>query len=228
MKHIDVMWDLARIIIEVVSTTACFIFVWFLIKPYWFTREDRYLGLPLGFGFLGVSYVISALAYSKSFWFKELLWLQLLTRTFAFVFLAITYYFSTKPAKNTRPLWDITFSLLIVALIAFIILVFIAPQVASGEYTASQLHVRTFNVICLVYVAIHTLRNHMREPSPATLWIPLGFILLGISQYSLLFWYIDSSCTAFWGAIGIRLAALAVFLFVAYKTFYSKKEEKEP
>ena len=54
------MWDLARIIIEVVSATACFILVWFMIKPYQLTGEGRYLGLPLGFLFLGVSFTISS------------------------------------------------------------------------------------------------------------------------------------------------------------------------
>ncbi|MCW4030190.1 MAG: hypothetical protein NWE92_11160 [Candidatus Bathyarchaeota archaeon] len=101
----------------------------------------------------------------------------------------------------------------------------VSPQVASSSYTDGQLYVRTFNIMCLAYVAAHTLRSHIREPNPATLWIPLGFILLAVSQYSLLFWYIDASFAAFWGSIGIRLAALAVFLFVAIKTFCTKKDE---
>lgn len=217
------MYDEARITVEVVSAIVCFIIVRFMIKPYWLTRESRYLGLPLGFSFLGVSYLISALAYSKLFYFFELLWIQLLARTFAFVFLVVTYHFSKKPSKNTRLLWDTTFSLLIVTLIALFLLVVIFPQVASHSYNSSQLYVRIFNIICLSYIAIHTLRSHVKKPDPTTIWVPLGFILLAISQYSLLFWYIDDSFAAFTGSLALRLAGLAVFLAVVYRSFYDRK-----
>jgi hypothetical protein len=196
-----------------------------MIKPFRLTGEGRYLGLPLGFSFLGISYIIAALAYSQlTNFFGELLWLQLLMRTFAFVFLATTYYFSKEPLKNTRLLWNITLSVLIVALVASFLVIIIAPQIASPTYTAIQLYVRIFNIICLSYIAIHTLRSHIKNPDPTTIWIPLGFILFGISQYSLLAWYIDSSYTAFIGALALRLAALTVFLLVAYRTFYISRK----
>lgn len=219
---------LARITVEVVSAIVCLILVKFMIKPFRLTGEGRYLGLPLGFSFLGISYIIAALAYSQlTNFFGELLWLQLLTRTFAFVFLATTYYFSKEPLKNTRLLWNITLSVLIVALVASFLVVIIAPQIASPTYTAIQVYVRIFNVICLSYIAIHTLRSHIKNPDPTTIWIPLGFILLGISQYSLLAWYIDSSYTAFTGALALRFTALTVFLLVAYRTFYSSRRRAD-
>jgi hypothetical protein len=218
------MYEEARVAIEVVSAIACFILVRFMIKPYTFTREGRYLGLPLGFSFLGISYAFSAIAWTGAFYFFGLLWVQLITRTFAFVFLAITYYFSEKPS-NTRLLWDFTLSLLIVAAAVLFPLGFLAPQFASDSYNAFQVYIRVFTVPCLVYIAIQTLRSHIKNPDPTTIWIPQGFILLAISQYSLLFWYTDASYPAFWGAMALRLAALAIFLFVSYRTFYrgSKK-----
>jgi hypothetical protein len=194
-----------------------------MIKPFWLTREVRYLGLPLGFGFLGISYAIAAIAYTGLFHFFELLWIQFLARTFAFVFLALTYYFSKKTSKNTRILWDVTFSLLIISLIILFIVAFIFPQTASDNYTASQIYVRVFNVICLSYIAIHTLRSHISKPDPTTIWVPLGFILLAASQYSLLFWYTDNSLAAFTGSLVLRLTALAVFLVVSYSSFHEGK-----
>ena len=96
----------------------------FMIKPYRLTGEARYVGLPLGFSFLGISYILSTLTVSQPYYSLAIFsWLQLLIRTFAFAFLATTYYFSKKPSKNTRLLWDTTLSLLIVALItAFLLL----------------------------------------------------------------------------------------------------------
>jgi hypothetical protein len=194
-----------------------------MIKPFWLTREVRYLGLPLGFGFLGISYAISATAYTGLFHFFELFWIQFLARTFAFVFLAVTYYFSKKTSKKTRTLWDVTFSLLIISLITLLIVAFIFPQTASDSYTTSQIYVRVFNVICLSYIAIHTLRSHVKKLDATTIWVPLGYILLAVSQYSLLFWYNDNSLAAFTGSLVLRLMALAVFLVVSYRSFHEWK-----
>ncbi len=215
---------IARILVEIVSTIICIILVRFMIKPYKLTRESRYIGLPLGFGFLAASYAIGALTWSETFFFGQLLWVQFMARTFSFVFLALTYYFSNRSSKGTRTLWNITFSVLVVVAIFLLLLVFITPQVATSAYRASQMYVRTFNLLCLGFIAIHTLRSHVREPDPTTIWIPMGFVLLAISQYSLLFWYIDSSLAAFWGAVAIRLMALTVFLLVAYRTFYGSEK----
>jgi len=217
------MYEEARITVEVVSVIVCFILVRYMIKPYWLTREVRYLGLPLGFGFLGISYAIAAIAYTELFYFTELLWIQFLARTFAFVFLAVTYYFSKKTSKNIRLLWNITFSLLIVCLVGLFLLSFIFPQITASSYSASQLYVRVFNIICLSYIAIHTLKSHISKPDPTTIWTPLGFVLLAISQYSLLFWYSDNSLAAFTGSLVLRLMALSVFLAVSYRSFHKRK-----
>jgi hypothetical protein len=213
---------LARITVEVVSVIICAVLMKFMVKPYQLTKEARYLGLPLGFGFLGLSYILSAIAFSRPLHVnRELAWLQLLTRTFAFVFLATTYYFSKKPSKNTRLLWDVTLSLLIVVFVTLFIELFVSPQFARDSYNFAQLYLRFFSLICLSYIVIHTLRSHIKKPDPTTIWFPLGFMLLGISQYSLLFFYFDGSLSAFTGALVTRLIALAIFLSVSYRTFCS-------
>jgi heme A synthase len=210
-----------RTVVEIVSAILCFILIRFMIKPYKLTGEGRYLGLPLGFGFLGVSYILGAIAFSQTFFpYRELAYIQLFSRTFAYCFLVVTYYFSKKPSKNSRIKWDITLSLLIVALTASIVIAIIIPQFAVDSYQAAQVYVRIFNIICLIYISIHTLRSHINKPDRTTILIPFGFILLGISQYSLLIWAIDESIFAFNGALVLRLTALAIFLFVSYLTFY--------
>jgi len=220
---------LTRIIIEVVSAIVCIILVKFMTKPYQLTKEARYLGLPLGFGFLGMSFAISAVVYSlkPNIFYMDLLWVQSLMRTFAFVFLAMTYYFSKKLSKDIRVASDMTFGLLIVVLVVLFLIIFVTPQVASQYYSVSQIYVRSFDIICLTYVALHTLRSHIKKPDPTTIWIPLGFILLAISQYSLLFWYTDLSLAAFAGSMALRLVGLFVFLLVSYRTFYSSGKLRE-
>jgi hypothetical protein len=84
--------------------------------------------------------------------------------------------------------------------------------------------VRVFDLICLSYISIHALKSHMEQPDPTTLMIPLGYILLGIGQYSLLVWAVDHSIFAFFGALALRLAGLGVFLFVSFRTFYGSEK----
>ena len=210
-----------RVTVEAVSAFICLILLWFMVKPYRLTREDRYLGLPLGFGFLGLTYILGAISFSMpDYFFKGLDWLQLIARTLAFTFLAVTYYFSRKPLRNSRIIWDVTFSLLIIIVTSLVAVGITLTGLNSNTYQTAQVYIRIFNIICLVYISFHTVRSHLEEPDPSTIWIPFGFIILGVSQFSLLIWAIDRSLSAFWGALVLRLVALIIFLLVSYNTFY--------
>jgi len=224
------MDNLALILVEVVSAALCFVLLRFMIKPYRATGEGRYLGLPLGFGFLGISYVFMAVAlYFESFRFvEEIKWLQLFTQAYAFAFLAATYYFSKKPSKNTRLWWNITYAALIFAAVVSYLVVVEPPMFGLPSYKTADEYFRLFNIICLAYVSVHTLRSHVSRPDPETIWIPFGYLLLGFSQYSLLVWSIDSSFSAYVGAYFLRLTSLLIFLFVSYRVFYgSRKAPRE-
>ena len=215
-----------RIVYEVTSTIICLILVRFMIKPYQITRESRYLGLPLGFGFLGATYALSAFVYFQPYFFgSRTIYLQVVLRTFAFVFLCVTYYFSRKNAEDSRKLWNTTLGLLITVFLVLFLLVSI-PDVTMPSYQVISSFTRVFNLICIVYLCAHTLRSHIEKPNPETIWIPFGYIFLAISQYSLIIYAIDSSMSAWWGALAIRWAGLAMFLFVSYKSFYSIKKEE--
>jgi hypothetical protein len=214
------MYEEIRIAIEVASAIICFILLWFMVKPYSLTRQSRYLGLPLGFGFLGIGSVISAIAtITPGYFNNQLAWLQLLPRTFAFLFLAVTYYFSKKPAKKSHLISDVTISLLIFILLTLVISMILNPQFASEGYLASSVYFRFCNLICLFYICIHTLNSHTKNIAASNIVIPFGFILMGISQYSIIIWSIDRSIFAFWSAMILRFASLAVFLYVACKAF---------
>jgi hypothetical protein len=217
------MYDVERITIEVASAIACFILVRFMIKPFRLTLETRYLGLPLGFGFLGVSYAFSALSYSPLFDFNNEGLVQLFVRAFAFLFLAVTYYFS-KSEKKPKLLWNTTLGILTAIFVILILLIIISPKFLRSDYQFAQIFVRFFSLICLSYISIHALKSHIEQADPVTLLVPLGYVLLGIGQYSALIWAVDASILALFGGLALRLAGLAVFLFVSYRTFYSSKK----
>lgn len=194
-----------------------------MIKPYQITKENRYLGLPLGFGFLGATYALSAFVYFQPYFFgTSTIYLQAVVRTFAFVFLCVTYYFSRKKAENSRCLWNATIILLFTVLITSVILLKI-PQISMPSYQITSAFTRVFNLICIVYLCAHTLRSHIEKPDSDTIWSPFGYILLGISQYSLIIYANDNSMSAWWGALAIRWAGFAIFLIIAYRSFWNTK-----
>ena len=209
------------ILAEAVSAIICFVLVWFMIKPYRFTGESRYVGLPLGFVFLGISYLFMGFAlFSDTLIFiEDMKWLQLLTQAFAFAFLAVTYYFSKRTSKRKRLRWQITFTGLIVALVISYLIVFVPPTFVLPSYKTVDEYFRLVNVLLVSYISLHALRSHTMKPDSKTLWFPLGYVLLVFSQYSSLVWSLDSSFTAFVGAHVLRLTGLMVFLLVSIHTF---------
>ncbi|MCL5876971.1 MAG: hypothetical protein M1540_04065 [Candidatus Bathyarchaeota archaeon] len=215
------MYEVPRLAIEIASAILYFILVRYMIKPYGLTREERYLGLPLGFGFLGVAETILAIGIILPI--HGIGTVSVVMRTFAFVFLAFTYYFSKKPSKNSRFAWIIILSSIIVGLTTWILSLVSAPLMTIGITTSFGIFLRILALVCLSYICIHTLRSHIKSLDPTTIWIPLGFILLAISQYSQLIRAADENYlygVAFVGGLAARLIGLAVFLYVAYRTFY--------
>jgi hypothetical protein len=214
------MFSIIQAIAEPSSAILCFILVWFMLKPYRLTGESSFLGLPIGFGIMGIGHLIAAVAAFSA----NLSWYMLLFRTFSFVFLAITYLFSGRSSKKSQHLWNVTLSALIVALIALSFLGVVSLNPLGESYDTASIYCRIFMEFCLLYIIFYTLRSHLRKPDPNTLWIPLGFIFLAISQYSFIFYSIDHSSAALWGGLVFRFTSLIVFLAVSYRTFYAEKE----
>ena len=225
------MYEIERIIVEVVSAIACFVLVKFMAKPYQLTGETRYLFLPFGFGFLGASFVFTAISFSleglqtRSPVFISWYWVELVVRAFAFLFLAMTYYFS-RLEKKAKPFWNATLVVLVTVLIVLNLLMISYPQLPWSSYLMVNTYVRFFSLICLLYISIHSLRTHIEQLEPKTLLVPLGYILLGISAYSSLIAAIDLTILPLIGALVLRLAGLGVLLFVCFKTFY-RSEPRE-
>jgi hypothetical protein len=229
LKKIDsAMPDLIQFVIEVVSAILSFALVGFMYKPFEFTREGRYLGLPLGFTFLGASEVF--LAAGIFYDFTELRVFSLISRTFAYIFIATTYFFSKKPKKNSSIIWNITFSLIIITSAALSLLM-VNGSIVGLELPANpSVYFRVIALICISYVFLHTLRSHIKNPDSNTIWIPLGFILLGISQYSSLIWASDAHYAygiAFAGGWITRIAGLCIFIAVSYLTLNKRLKTNE-
>lgn len=209
-------------VVEIISAVLCFILVIFMVKPYRYTGEGRYIGLPLGFGLLGFSYIFMGLTMvlGQVSFIEDMTWLQLFTQSYAFAFLTVTYYFSRRGHSQKHLLWEIVFTGLIVLAIISCLIVFVPPSFSLPDYKTIDEYFRVVNIVFISYIAIFTLKRAASSIDSKTMWIPLAFTLLGFAQYSSLIWSLDSSNTAFLGAHLLRLMGLLIFLYVAYQTFY--------
>ena len=225
---IDVVpYVIPRVSIEVISAVACFFLVRFMIKPYRLTGEGRYIGLPLGFGFLGASYAISAITFTELAGF-ELLWrFELIFRAFSFVFLAVVYYFSKRPSKNSRFVWNVVFSGLFVVLFSVVVVSFVVPQLPQNSYLILNFFVRVLSFVCIAYIFVHCLREKTIAQDSYAKWVLVAYGLLALSQYSSMVWALDLSFFAFWGTLMFRLMSLAVLLAVTYKIFLMPRKGSE-
>lgn len=220
------MDNLFFVLVEGVSAAIAFALVWFMVKPYRMTGENRFLGLPIGFAFLGVSYIFmgASLSLGESSLLDDVRWLQLFTGAYAFVFIAVTYHlsFETREQK-ARLLMQAFASLTVLVSIFLFVVVFLPPVLAFPSYKAADEYFRVFNMMLALYVTLQTLRSHALNPESKTILAPLGYALLAFSQYSFLIWSLDSSFSAFIGAHAIRIVGLLVFLFVSYEAIIARK-----
>lgn len=222
------MNNLVLILLESISAVMAAVLVRFMIKPYRMTGESRYLGLPLGFAFLGISYIFMgvSLFVEDPLVVDRVKWLQLFMGAYGFVFLAVTYYFSARtPQRGSRIFMHAIVSLAFLVLVLLFIILFLPPVFAVPGYREADEYFRLFSMILAVYVTLTALRSHALKPEPKTILAPLGYALLGFSQYSFLIWSLDSSFSAFAGAHVIRIASLLVFLFVSYKAIIATPQE---
>jgi hypothetical protein len=116
---------------------------------------------------------------------------------------------------------------LIVGLITTTLLLVSSPQFGIEAPTSLSIVFRTVDLFCITYICIQCLRSHIQKPDPTTIWIPIGYVVLGISQYSLLIRAMDENYSygfAFFGGLTLRLIGIAIFLIVTYSAFYRPKK----
>lgn len=224
------MSNIALSIVDIASAILCFILLRFMIKPYSTTGEERFLGLPLGFALLGISYIIMGCTafFASSAIIDALNYIQILAQAYAFAFLATSYYFSKKTAKNMRVWWMLAYPALFVAILYVYLVIIVPPHFGLPNYQDSDQALQIFNIIFLAYISVHTLRTENKNPTRNKIWIPYAFLLLGFSQFTLLVWSLDSSFIAYVAAYFLRIVSLLIFLFVTYRTFYNPIEKGAP
>ena len=109
---------------------------------------------------------------------------------------------------------------MIILIVLILLVTVISPQFSLDEYRFWSICIRVFSMTSISFIVYHSFKNHLGQSDPATLTIPLGFILLFVAQYSSIIWIVSASYVAFFGGLAFRLAGLSIFLYVSFKSYY--------
>jgi hypothetical protein len=165
-------------------------------------------------------------AISESF-----LWLRIATQGFGYVFVAFTYYFSSKDEKTSKNLLlVITFASTVSVSLILVGATLSAPFMGISTVDIVDETLGAINLVFVGYIVYHLskrLKSLLKEEISGVMWAPLAFTLLWLSQYSFLIWAIDGSLTAFAFAHVARLVSLILFIHVYYMPGRTQRESAE-
>jgi hypothetical protein len=210
----------------------------YFFKSFRFSGFGYLLGLPVGFVFLGTSFVFefgSLMYRSDPLLYPALFWIQLTLQSEAFALIALSYYYKNADGdqlgRKVKPR-DVLVTALPLVMVA---IPFIVPTSAlvSGPYfnypdlADLSFYMRIFNIAVLGYIFKSTIAALIKSANIKLLYVPAAFALLWLEQYSLVIAYFDNSATALVGSAVARIAGLTVFAYVMHSAASKRRMEIE-
>jgi hypothetical protein len=222
--------------ITAVSALLSWMISRFFFKSYTFSGFGYLLGLPVGFAFLGVSFIfeLSSLLYrADPLLYPAFFWIQMTLQSEAFALIALSYYYKNSDAngsgRKVRPR-DALVTMLPLAMVAIPFIVPTLSLVAAPYFNYSRLadlsfYMTAFNIVLLGFIIRKIGPTLARSGNLKMLYVPAGFALLGITQYSLILTYFDNSTVAFFGSLVARIAGLAIIAYTLHSVTSRKRME---
>ena len=237
------IFQTVSLLITIPSLLFSFIISWHFFRSYKFSGFGYLLGLPVGFVFLGLSFLfehLNVIYSSDHSLYPILFWIQLSLQSEALALIALSYRFKSAntsrnygyenhlgASKRIGPFRtmikgkEILSSAVPLIMIAIPFTVPISELVTDPDFNYSglsdlSLFMRTYNMAILCYIFIRSTISLVKAANIKLLYIPGAFALLWLEQYSLMITYFDNSIFAFLGSIIARSAGLTLFIYMVY------------
>lgn len=210
----------------------------YFFKSYAFAGFGYLLGLPVGFAFLGASFIfeVSSLIYqADQLLYPALFWIQMTLQSQAFALIALSYYYKNSDASGSgRKVRqrDVLFIILPLAMVATPFIVPTLSLAAEPYFNYSGLadlsfYMRIFNMAVIAFIFKSTIASLVKAANIKMLYVPAAFALLLLEQYSLILAYFDNSVIAFIGSAAARIAGLALFAYIIHRVSSKRRVEIE-
>jgi len=226
------------VIITATSVSLSLMISHYFFKSYAFSGFGYLLGLPVGFAFLGASFLfeVSSLMFKADpLLYPAFFWIQMLLQSEALALIALSYYYKNLDASNSgkrvraRDVLVTTIPLAMVA-IPFIVPTFVLASQPYFNYAGLadlSFYMMIFNMIVIGYIFKSTIASLVRAANVKLLYAPAAFALLGLEQYSLVLAYFDNSAVAFISSVVARIAGLALFVYIMRSVTSKRRIEIE-
>ncbi len=207
-------------------------------KSYKFSGFGYLLGLPVGFAFLGASFMfeVGSLMYrTDPLLYPAFFWIQISLQSEAFALIALSYYYKNSDSGQMGRSLRARDMLVIMLPLSMIAVPFVLPTftLATEPYfnyadlADLSFYMRIFNVAVIAYIFKSTIASLAKAASIKLLYVPAAFALLELEQYSLVLAYFDNSAGAFIGSAAARIAGLSLFVYIMHSVTSRKRIEIE-
>jgi hypothetical protein len=205
-------------------------------RSYSFAGFGYLLGMPVGFAFLGASFIFelsNVLFVSDPILHPAFFWIQMLLQAEAFALIALSYYYKSSRDERGRHLArDIGITIVPVLMVAIPFLLPTSvlawqPYFNYAGFADLSFYLRIFNIAIIGYIFKSAIVSLVRAANVKLLYVPAAFALLWLEQYSLIIAYFDNSVVAFVGSALARIAGLVVFAYIMYAVTSGRKLEIE-
>jgi len=214
---------------EVIAATIAFVVAFHFFRFYRLSGFVYLLGLATGFSFITFAETMLALDVWLEFnpeIFNLLFWMRLLSISYGFSFLAVSYYY--KHREDDKVPWMMRIGALsVIPIMTMIALVVILPPALDfPPYNMVDEYFRAFNLVVLAYVFKSTLGSIVEQGRKEFMYIPAAYAILWLGQYSSLIFSIDGSNSAFIAAHIAKVTGLAIFVGVLSQVIRARKIAK--
>lgn len=230
------MAPLVASVITVASVALSITIAKSFFRSYSFAGFGYLLGLPVGFAFLGASFLFelaSVLLVSDPILYPAFFWIQMLLQAEAFALIALSYYYKNSSAEKGRHVGrDIAITVvpLLMVAIPFLLptsLLAFEPYFDYPGFATLSFYLRVLNIVVIGYIFKSAIASLVRAANIRLLYVPAAFALLWLEQYSLVIAFFDNSAVAFIGSTLARVAGLAIFAYIMHSATSRRKMEIE-
>lgn len=211
---------------EVIAAVLAFVVAFHFYRFYRLSGFVYLLGLVIGFSFITFAEMLLAVDVWLEFnpeIFNLLFWLRLLSLSYGFSFLAVSYYYKHREEDRTPFMMRIGALSVIPIMIVIAAVVILPPAFDFPAYNQVDEYFRVFNLVMLGYVFKSTLGSIVEQGRKEFMYIPAAFAVLWLGQYSALISNIDLNISAFIAQHLAKVIGLALFVGVMSQVIKGKR-----
>jgi hypothetical protein len=215
--------------LEVIAAVLAFVVALHFYRFYRLSGFVYLLGLVIGFAFITFAEVLLAVDVWLEFnmdLFNLLFWLRLLSLSYGFSFIGVSYYYKHREEDRTPMMMRIGALSAVPLTVMIAIVVLVPPAFEFPPYNQVDEYFRVFNLFVLAYVFRSTLSSIVEQGRKEFVYIPAAYAVLWLGQYSSLIFGLDGSVSPYIAALIAKVIGLALFVGVLSQVMRAKRVTK--